>query len=311
MRRRCILALVLVVASTLGRVPTAVQAQPDRRCFPDVPGITHCIAGRFRQYWEQHGGLAVFGYPITAATNEVNRDTGQTYLTQWFERTRFELHPENQPPYDVLLGRLGDDRLRQHGRAWHTLPQAPASAAHYFAQSGHTIAHPAFWTYWSTRGLEFDGRAGTSAQESLALFGLPLSEPQIETNPSGDTVLTQWFERARFEDHGPQGVLLGLLGSEGRGGQGGAPAASCTTTADITTHGGQVRAVAQARGCSGTVEVLAEVQADGVTARDHQTGQGNVRAEAVLPGRRDCAGRVYVKVNGRLLAQNSSASSTC
>jgi hypothetical protein len=26
--------------------------------------------------------------------------------------------------------------------------------------------------------------------------------------------MTQWFERARFEDHGPQGVLLGLLAND-------------------------------------------------------------------------------------------------
>jgi hypothetical protein len=36
----------------------------------------------------------------------------------------------------------------------------------------------------------------------------------METNLSGDTVLTQWFERARFEDHGAKGVLLGLLSRE-------------------------------------------------------------------------------------------------
>ena len=30
-------------------------------------------------------------------------------------------------------------------------------------------------------------------------------------------MLTQWFERARFEDHGSKGVLLGLLGNEVRG----------------------------------------------------------------------------------------------
>ncbi len=45
---------------------------------------------------------------------------------------------------------------------------------------------------------------------------MPLSEPQTETNAAGDTVLTQWFERARFEDHGAKGVLLGLLGNETR-----------------------------------------------------------------------------------------------
>src|SRR3712207_8635843 len=55
---------------------------------------------------------SVFGYPLTAAATEVNRDTGQPYLTQWFERNRFELHTENQAPYDVLLGRLG--RSEEH-----------------------------------------------------------------------------------------------------------------------------------------------------------------------------------------------------
>ncbi|CAA9275251.1 MAG: hypothetical protein AVDCRST_MAG26-3030 [uncultured Chloroflexia bacterium] len=43
---------------------------------------------------------------------------------------------------------------------------------------------------------------------------MPLTYPQTETNPNGDTVRTQWFERARFEDHGSRGVLLGLLGRE-------------------------------------------------------------------------------------------------
>ncbi len=212
-------ALLMAMLATLLSVrPTA--AQSTALCFPNVPGITNCIEGRFREYWEQNGGLAVFGYPITAATNEVNRDTGQTYLTQWFERNRFELHPENSAPYDVLLGRLGDDRLRQQGRDWQTFPKAAPSAPHYFAQTGHAIAHQPFWRYWSTHGLEFDGRRGVSFAESLALFGYPVSEAAMETNTSGHTVLTQWFERARFEWHPANAeefrVLLGLLGNEVR-----------------------------------------------------------------------------------------------
>jgi hypothetical protein len=54
--------------------------------------------------------------------------------------------------------------------------------------------------------------------QSLALFGLPLTEARMATNAAGDTVLTQWFERARFEWHpgNPDAfkVLLGLLGRE-------------------------------------------------------------------------------------------------
>ena len=51
---------------------------------------------------------------------------------------------------------------------------------------------------------------------SLQLFGLPLTEPKMETNLAGDTVLTQWFERARLEFHPGKGILLGLLGNETR-----------------------------------------------------------------------------------------------
>ena len=42
-----------------------------------------------------------------------------------------------------------------------------------------------------------------------------ISEPTMETNSSGDPMLTQWFERAGLEDHGARGILLG---NEVRGG---------------------------------------------------------------------------------------------
>jgi hypothetical protein len=199
-----LLAFVLVLL-----VPTAVSAAP-ARFFPETQ---HQLVAPMLPYWTTHGGLPVFGYPISEAFREPNADAGAIYLTQYLERNRFEAHPENAAPYDVLLGRLGDDRLRQLGIDWQTLPKVDSSAPHYFATSGHAIAHAPFWRYWSTHGLELGDR-GVSERESLALFGLPIGEPQIETNMSGDTVLTQWFERARFEDHGAKGVLLGLLGNE-------------------------------------------------------------------------------------------------
>ncbi len=213
MLRRALL-LGLLVATT---IPWSASAIP--RCFRET---SHCLDGRIQQYWEQNGGLPVFGFPIAGEANERNHDTGQTYTTQWMERNRFELHPTNSAPYDVLLGRLGNDRLRQLGVDWQTLPKAGSNTQHYFSQTGHAIGHAPFWRYWSTHGLDL-GDPGISERESLALFGLPLSEPKMETNTSGDTALTQWFERARFEDHGSKGVLLGLLGSEVRGNSPGAP----------------------------------------------------------------------------------------
>jgi plastocyanin len=223
------LALGLILAGGLAGTNRPAAAA-EERCFEQTG---FCIDGRFREYWEQNGGLAVFGYPITAPRDEVNRDTGGTYQTQWFERNRFELHPENSAPYDVLLGLLGKESLPSGLPAAVTAPEAGAQAGcRWFAVTGHNVCNQGdglgFRAYWESHGLEFDGRRGTSAEESLALFGYPLSAPTSATNSSGDTVLTQWFERARFEWHPGNPaefrVLLGLLGKEISGAGGGAGA---------------------------------------------------------------------------------------
>ena len=67
----------------------------------------HTLCNGFRAYWQQHGGLWLFGYPISQEFQEQNPDTGQVYTVQYFERARFEYHPQNPEPYTVQLGRLG------------------------------------------------------------------------------------------------------------------------------------------------------------------------------------------------------------
>ena len=204
--------LLAAIALGLTTLPSATHAQ-SQRCF-DVPGITNCIEGRFREYWEQNGGLAVFGYPISAATQQTTAEG--TFLTQIFERNSFELHPEQARPYDVLLGRLGDVRLQQLGRPWANLPKGQQTAGCiWFAETGHSVCEP-FRSYWEGQGLQDPSL--NAYGKSLALFGLPLSEPAMETNAAGANVLTQWFERGRFEFH-PNNtpefrILLGLLGRE-------------------------------------------------------------------------------------------------
>lgn len=196
----------------------ALLAQSDQRCFPETG---FCVSGRIRQYWEQNGGLPVFGYPIGPQQQELVE--GTALQVQWFERNRLELHPENQPPYDVLLGRLGVDRLEQQKRDWNTFPKVNGTSGNpcYFAaQTGHAVCG-VFFQYFRDHGLNIDNSSGYSLAESVALFGLPISEPQQEVNVAdGKTYLTQWFERARFELHpevGQNTVLLGLLGNEVRG----------------------------------------------------------------------------------------------
>jgi hypothetical protein len=206
-------AVALLLFFPLWPAPHAHAAA--RLCFREAPD---CIEGRFAEYWQQNGGLAVFGLPLGPARQE--RVGGGAYLAQRFERNRFELHPENARPYDVLLGRLGDELLRRQGRDWRSLPRLsgpPGDLCFFSRATGHAVCGD-FFVYFRAHGLSFDGRRGFSEAESIALFGLPLAEPAMETNSSGDRVLTQWFERARFEYHpanpAPYKVLLGRLGAE-------------------------------------------------------------------------------------------------
>ena len=209
------IALLLALALLAAALPEArAWAQAGQRCFPETG---QCIAGRIREFWEQNGGLPVFGLPVTAQRPEIIE--GKEVQTQWFERNRLELHPENARPYDVLLGRLGADRLGQQGRSWFQFPQSqPQAGCRFFAETGHNVCGDILKT-WRASGLEFDGRGGTSEAESLALFGLPLSEATVETNPTnGQQYLTQHFERARFEYHpeyaAPNNILLGQFGRQ-------------------------------------------------------------------------------------------------
>jgi hypothetical protein len=76
------------------------------------PQTGHNLANGFLAYWQQHGGLAVFGYPISEEFTEINDTDGQQYTVQYFERNRFEWHPELNPPSNVQLGLLGVEFAR-------------------------------------------------------------------------------------------------------------------------------------------------------------------------------------------------------
>lgn len=189
-----------------------VAETPDglSRWFPETG---HTLRGAFQAFWERHGGLATFGYPISREFVERDPLTGDR-LVQYFERHRLELHPEAAPGAQVQLTRLGDRLLRAAGIDWYGAgPNPPIVGCRFFEATGRNLCG-AFLARWRAGGIEGDGRAGFSDAESLALFGYPLGEAQPLTLADGRTIMVQWFERARFEDHGEQGVLLGLLGDE-------------------------------------------------------------------------------------------------
>src|SRR3954451_21989965 len=99
-----IAALALAVATLAPANVGRVQAQGTSHTFPETG---HTVSGRFLDYWTNHGGLAQQGYPISEPMQETSDTDGKTYTVQYFERAVFEMHPENQPPNDVLLSLLG------------------------------------------------------------------------------------------------------------------------------------------------------------------------------------------------------------
>jgi Tol biopolymer transport system component len=208
-----VLALLVSGFAGLTTSSTTAQAQEQAYCFTEATNL--CISGRIREYWEQNGGLPVFGYPITPQREEtINGWTGQV---QWFERNRLELHPDNARPYDVQLGLLGEQVLQQQGRIWHTFPKSvPQDGCLYFEETQQALCGE-FLAAWRANGLETDGLPGFSVADNMALFGMPISPVQTE-DIQGRPYQVQWLQRARFEDHTAEGkgVLFGLLGNEAR-----------------------------------------------------------------------------------------------
>jgi len=195
--------LTLLVASALLPLPAATAASR-ARCFPETG---QCISGAIRAYWERHGGLRVFGYPITDVVVDQVDGTWKGPV-QWFERDRLEDHSAQEQ--GVLAGRLGATMLELQDRRWEELPrvdQAPAGCR-YFPQTGHSLCG-AFLRTWQAGG-------------GLQRFGYPLTEPMEESLMVGSTIWTgtvQYFERRRMEQHQelagtPDEVLFGLLGRD-------------------------------------------------------------------------------------------------
>ena len=216
-------------------VPPAPAPQPDRQPWPapqpgqaginnpafdqvaspgpDTPtrvyfeATGHILQGEFYEYWKSRGGLWLFGYPLSEEYQEVSATDGKVYTVQYFERQRFEYHPEYAgTPDSVLLGLLGSYMVE--GRTEDAFGRFAAFASGptriYFEPTGHSLGG-SFLTYWNRYG-------------GLPIFGYPLSEEFQEVSATdGKVYRVQYFERARFEYHPeyagtPNEVLLGLLG---------------------------------------------------------------------------------------------------
>ena len=205
---------VLNVTAAQSAQPTPAGGSQDSYMFKETG---FAVSGDFWTAWQ--GGrsfedsLYVNGLPVTAVRDEVSPTDGKTYKTQWFERARFEYHPENQPPSNVLLGLLGVAAAKgRQNEAPFKAVSNPGGGATWFSQTGHTVGDSsaggqAIAAFWARSG-------------GVQQFGYPLSQPFMEVSKDdGKTYLVQYFERQRLEYH-PENkgtrfeVLLGRLGAE-------------------------------------------------------------------------------------------------
>ncbi|HEX6605324.1 MAG TPA: peptide ABC transporter substrate-binding protein [Chloroflexia bacterium] len=206
-------------------LPMASQAAPAQqggtRHFPET---NQDVSGRFLEVWESgrsYGdSLYINGLPLTDVHDEISLTDGKIYKTQWFERARFEAHPENQKPYDVLLGLLGVFAAEGRKDTPFKTVDNPGGGVQWFPETKHTLGDSstggkAIAKFWNQKG-------------GLSQFGFPISQPfqevTRETDPkvAGKSFLVQYFERQRFEYHPenagtPFEVLLGRLGAEQKG----------------------------------------------------------------------------------------------
>jgi hypothetical protein len=198
-------AIVLLLASLLSTLSPSrfAKAQGSTRYFPETK---HSIQGLFLTYWDQHGGLAQQGYPLTEEFREISPINGKVYTVQYFERAIFEHHPENGgTPYEVLLSQLGV--YERNSRYPNGVPTETPNSINpmTFPETGKVIGGT-FRTYWESHG-------------GLAQQGYPITNEILETNKqNGKPYIVQYFERAVFEFHPenrgtPYDVLLSQLGN--------------------------------------------------------------------------------------------------
>ncbi len=200
------LAAMLLAGGLLAPGPRARAggAAEGEACFAETG---FCVQGRFLAYWQANGNLARNGFPLSEERRELLED-GKEYTVQYFERVRLEYHPENQPPYDVLLGQFGRRLIETESTGRFAEPSRPAPALAgqaYFPQTAHNLGGP-FLAYWQEHG-------------GLAQFGFPLTEEfgGVTVGLQGDASRVQYFERGRLEYH-PEyagtayAILLGQFG---------------------------------------------------------------------------------------------------
>lgn len=174
------------------------------------PETKHIVSYAFLDYFREHGGIDVFGYPRSEFMHEGGR------VVQYFQRAKMEWHPQSPAGSRIRLANLGEEHLRKFGaptgcdqrdvrprvREDALATVAASSDCRYFEETQHYVCDE-FLEFFDTRG-------------GPEIFGYPLTESFAD--PTRGQMVVQYFQRARMERHGSAGnagdVQLGLLVDE-------------------------------------------------------------------------------------------------
>ena len=173
-RNWAIIFLLILAFGFVGVGWQKVFAQAeDTRYFPETG---HWVTGDFLIKYESVSNQSeIIGAPITESFEDPI--SGRTI--QYFEKVRFELHPELPGELRVKLSPLGD-YLYEEGTPINVI--ANTTACESFVQSEHPVCY-AFLEFFETNG-------------GVAQFGYPVSGFEIH-----DGWIVQYFQNARLEWH--------------------------------------------------------------------------------------------------------------
>jgi hypothetical protein len=171
----------------------AQEAGPDNNDYKYYSETGHSISNDFLKFYlSLPQPEKIWGFPIT----EAFFSTTNGRVTQYFQKVRFELYPENPSELRVAIAPLGK-LLYVKGK---TLP-VPESfpTCRSFPEIEYKVCY-AFLDYFLANG-------------GIPVFGYPISNFEIE-----DNLIIQYFQRAKMEWHPelPSGerVVLANLGEE-------------------------------------------------------------------------------------------------
>lgn len=89
---------------------------PHQQGVQYFPQTGHTLRGSFLDYWNKHGALSQFGYPITEEFMEADGPDNKSLQVQYFEKAKFEHHPEKAGGAgEVQVISRGSDLARQKG----------------------------------------------------------------------------------------------------------------------------------------------------------------------------------------------------